>query len=240
MGPTLHTINSIIHVAFGSAALAGGLVALGAVKGSKWHIRGGKLFVWTMLFVVLTSTFVLFNEFLPLVIVMALAELYLIPSAILSVHRRREALKAWNWPLTALAGLLAVFAAVQFVRFNLASDQLFLGPGVLAVMFGFLFYQDWVMLRRPLSHRNCWLRRHLVRMILAFTFAVMALVRIGLNFGLSLEASVVVPLVIAAGAILVIYRWYPVPDVGTGVPMSRHASNDRDTHDLKRPIGDPD
>ena len=68
------------------------------------------------------------------------------------------------------------------------------------------------MLRSPRSHPNAWLRRHLTRMILAFTFAVMALVRIGIEIGLSLDASVILPLVVAALAIMIVYRSYPIVD----------------------------
>lgn len=114
--------------------------------------------------------------------------------------------------------LLFLFTIVQFVRFNLSGDRLSLGPGVLALMFGFLLVQDWRMLRSPPSQPNAWLRRHLTRMILAFTFAVMAFVRIGIDFGLSLEMSVITPLAIAAIAIGFVYRNYPIesPEQGMG------------------------
>ncbi|MEX2495750.1 MAG: hypothetical protein WD448_06660 [Woeseia sp.] len=71
------------------------------------------------------------------------------------------------------------------------------------------------MLHADPPHPNFWIRRHLVRMILAFTIAVMAVVRIGLNFGLSLEASVVIPLGIAAACISWVYRRYPLLTTAT-------------------------
>lgn len=48
-------------------------------------------------------------------------------------------------------------------------------------------------------------------MILAFTFAIMALVRIGLNFGLTIEMATVGPLTVAGIVIMWVYRLYPVP-----------------------------
>lgn len=73
MNPTLHAISSIIHIGAGSLALLGGVTALATVKGSRWHIRGGKVFVWTMIVVVVTTMAAMFNEILPLAIVLTLA-----------------------------------------------------------------------------------------------------------------------------------------------------------------------
>ncbi len=203
-------LNSILHVGFGSLAFLGGVVALIARKGSAWHIRGGRLFAVMMGLVILTTFVQMFHVFLPLAIVMCLAVFYLIPSAILSVNRNFGAFKGFNIGLVVLLALLFLFTLAQFIRFNLNGDRVIIGPGVLAVTFGFLLIQDWRMLRSPPSHPNAWLRRHLVRMILAFTFAVMAFVRIGIDFGLSLEMSVVAPLIVAMIVIAVAYPQFPI------------------------------
>lgn len=206
----LHTINNFAHVGIGTLALLGGVIALLSVKGSPWHVRGGKVFAWSMAAVVITTMVNMLDEFLPLAVVLAVAEVYLVPSALLSVNREWRYFRVWSWMLMVVPGLLCLFAAVQFVRFSMATGTVLVGPLVLCFMFGFLFVQDWRMLANRPAHPNVWLRRHFVRMILAFTIAVMALVRIGLSFGLSLEASVVVPLAVAALAILWVYRRYPV------------------------------
>lgn len=205
-------ITNLFHVAFGSLALLGGVVALITVKGSLWHVRGGRLFALMMGLVILTTFVQMFHELLPLAIVMCLTVAYLVPSAILSVNQNTPVFKGANIALMTLLGLLFAFTTVQFVRINLSSDSLFVGPAVMATLFGILLVQDWRMLRSPPSHPNGWLRRHLTRMILAFTFAIMALVRIGLNFGLSLEMSVILPLVAAAVIIATVYRAYPVAE----------------------------
>ena len=206
----LHTINSLLHTGIGTLGLLGGVVALLAAKGSRRHVLGGKVFAWSMAAIVITTMITMLDEFLPLAVVLAVAEVYLVPSALLSVNRERRDFRAWSWILMSIPGLLCLFAAVQFVRFSMASGTVLVGPLVLCFMFGFLFVQDWRMLANRPAHPNVWLRRHFVRMILAFTIAVMALVRIGLRFGLSLEASVVVPLAVATLAILWVYRRYPV------------------------------
>ncbi len=203
-------INNILHVVFGSLALLGGLTALVTVKGSLWHVRGGRLFCMMMSLVILTTFVQMFHKLLPLAIVMCLAVIYLIPSALLSVNRDTQRFRGLSIALMALLGVLFSFALLQFVRINLVAETFFLGPGIMAAMFGFLFVQDWQMLRAAPAHPNIWLRRHLTRMILAFTFAIMALVRIGADFGLSLEMSVILPLAIAVVVIVVVYRSYPV------------------------------
>lgn len=209
METTLHLINNYAHIGFGSLALLGGVIALSSTKGSSVHVRGGRLFAWMMLFVVITTLLAMYFELLPLAIVMCLAEIYLIPSALLSVNRSTAAFTGLNVALAVLAGLLCLFTAIQFVRFNVNADQFFIGPAVLAALFGFLLAQDVVMLQRRPDRPNFWVRRHLTRMILAFTFAIMALVRIGMNLGLSLEMTVVLPLLVAALVIVGVYRRYP-------------------------------
>lgn len=203
-------VNNLVHAGFGSVALLGGVLALGAKKGSRLHIRGGQLFALMMIPVLITTLVAMTHRFLPLAILMVLAEVYLIPSALLSVGRKREARIGWNWPLMGFAVLLGLFTAVQFVRFNFLLGQFLIGPGIFTLMFGYLAYQDWVLLRRKERHPNFWLRRHLVRMILAFTFGVMALVRIGVDFGLSIEQATVGPLLLAFAVVYFVYRRYPV------------------------------
>lgn len=207
-------INNILHITFGSLALLGGFTALVAVKGSLWHVRGGRLFCVMMGLVILTTFVQMFHNFLPLAIVMCFAVIYLIPSALLSVNRDTQRFRGFSIALMALAGVLFAFTLLQFVRINLVAETFFLGPAIMAALFGILFVQDWRMLRAPPSHPNAWLRRHLTRMILAFTFAIMALVRIGIDFGLSLEMSVILPLAIAVVVIALVYRSYPVAKPG--------------------------
>ncbi|MDJ0653840.1 MAG: hypothetical protein QNJ40_06795 [Xanthomonadales bacterium] len=205
----IHEVVNYSHVAVGSLALAGSALALGSSKGSSLHVRGGKLFAWMMLLVVLTTAVQMTFEFLPLAIIMCLAEAYLIPSAILAFHRDWAGFRAVSWALAVLAGLLCLFTLVQLVRLNLVGDTLFIGPGVLALMFGFLLYQDFGMLRNSADRSgNYWVRRHLIRMILAFTFAVMALIRIGIQVGLTLEQTVIYPLLAAAVTIFLVCRRY--------------------------------
>lgn len=207
----LLSMNMIVHVALGAIALLGGLAALASKKGSPTHVRSGTVFAFAMIPVVITTFVSMFHEFLPLAIVLAAAEIYLVPSALLSVNRRHRFFVAGNLIVMPVAALIFLFSAIQFVRINIVLEQFFVGPLVIAATFGWLLFDDITMLRtrHALTANHC-IRRHLARMILAFTIAVMALVRIGTNFGVSLEMTVVLPLTIAFAAIAWVYRKYPV------------------------------
>ena len=209
MDEAIYHLNNWLHAGLGFIALAGAVVALHAAKGSRRHRLGGWVFVGLMLPVVLTTLLMMFHEFLPLAVVLATAEVYLVPAALLSVNRSVKGFAAWSMMLAGLVALLFLFVLVQFIRISLAADQIFVGPLVLATMFGFLLFQDLHMLRTRPETPSYWVRRHLVRMILAFTIGVMAVVRIGIPFGLSLEASVILPLVVAFLGIIWVYRRLP-------------------------------
>lgn len=167
------------------------------------------MFAWLTLPVVLTTLIMMLHEFLPLAVGLVIAEVYLVLAALLSVNRGVKRFTVYSITLVVLLSLLFLFASVQSVRVSLLLDQLFLGPLVLAAMFGFLLVQDIQMLVARPREDNYWIRRHLVRMILAFTVATMAVVRIGIPFGLSLQASVILPLIVAAAGIVWTYRRFP-------------------------------
>lgn len=209
MQELIYQMNNWIHVGLGFLALTGGLTALISTKGSRIHRRGGWVFAGLMLPVALTTLIMMFHELVPLAIVLATAEIYLVPAALLSINRNMRGFTACSMVLVALIAMLMLFVSFQFVRFSLLQSEIFFGPLVLAAMFGFLLVQDLHMLAVRPSEPNYWIRRHLVRMILAFTIAFMAIVRIGLPFGLSLEASVILPLAVAAAGILWAYRRFP-------------------------------
>lgn len=215
--------SRLIHTLLGSVALIGGTVALLTVKGSRRHVQGGRVFSWSMVLVALIGLSFMFERFLPLAIVLAAATLYLVPSALLGFHRERRGFVAANVVLMVVAAGIALVSAAQFVRFQGA------GPLLMAALFGALFVGDWRMLARRPADRNYWIRRHLVRMIFAFAVAVMALVRIGTDFGLPFAVSVIAPLAVAALAVLYVVRRYPLSDgllrAGPGTAYDRQGTS---------------
>lgn len=206
-------VSYLVHVGLGFLALSAGLIALGSQKGSPLHKRAGRWFAYPMVIVALSTFIFMFYHFLPLAIVMALATLYCIPSALRAARYTEYTGRRWDGLLLTLPTLLCIFAALQAIRFSQIDGAPVLGPCVLALTFGCLAAQDILLLKRGALPHNGWVRRHLTRMVLAFTFAVMAVVRIGINFGLTLEQTVVGPLLVAALIIAYFYRRYPVEDM---------------------------
>lgn len=203
-------ISYFLHVILGYLALTGGLVALSSKKGSVLHKKAGMFFAYPMLVVILTTIVFMFTEFLPLAIVLAAMSLYFILSAISSARYQKPYAARADKVLFGIPLLLCLFTGVQFVRFLNIENAPVVGPLVLCLMGGFFTFQDVLILRRRPLQRNIWIRRHLLRMLFAFTFAVMALIRIGINFGLTLEQTVIYPIIATLPFVWYFYRKFPV------------------------------
>ncbi|WP_237066077.1 hypothetical protein [Microbulbifer guangxiensis] len=197
-----------IHVVLGFIAFAAGIVALSTKKGTTIHIQAGKIFSYLILIVAISTIVFLFHEFLPLVLVMIVATFYLVPSGINAIGNNAKHALLWDKLLTLIPLLLFIFTAMQFVRFLSIEGAPIAGPFLLASTFGFILYQDLALWKTRDRERFYWVRRHMIRMILAFTFAAMAVVRLGIDFGLTLEQTVIYPLLIAWVCIAYCYKKY--------------------------------
>lgn len=202
-------VSYFIHVVLGFIAFSAGIVALSTRKGTQIHIKAGKIFSYLMILVALSTFAFMAHEFLPLAVVLSIAVIYLVPSAINAFRNGRRFATLWDRSLIFIPFLLFVFATVQFVRFQSVDTAPKVGPILLAATFGFLFFQDLMLLRNRERERSYWIRRHMTRMILAFTFTAMAVVRLGINVGLTLEQTVIFPTLIAWLCIAYCYRKYP-------------------------------
>jgi hypothetical protein len=210
MTENIYHINNLVHAVIGSVALLGALVALLSVKGSDRHISAGRVFAWLIIISAITSlypSFYKFSEIGPLGIIMALATIYLVITAVIAVrYQTAESLPIEKIlpvvPLLLLAlPVFRVFLAVKTMNFDL-----FLGPLLLACLFLYLLVQDMAIVANRERSQKFWTKRHLTRMIFALSFGVMALVRIGVDFGLTFEMSVILPL-LGALVLVVFYRW---------------------------------
>ena len=201
-------LSYFTHVVLGFIGFAAGIVALSTQKGTSTHKLAGKIFSYLMVVVALSTIVFLFHEFLPLVLLMILAVFYLVPSAINSIRNDGKFAILWDRLLIILPLLLFLFTAIQSVRFQFIDGAPTVGPILMASTFGFILYQDIALWRHRDRDRPYWIRRHMVRMILAFTFAAMAVVRLGIDLGLTLEQTVVYPMLIAWICIAYSYKKY--------------------------------
>ena len=201
------SIVTLIHISVGTVGLLGGLVALFTRKGSQFHKLGGRAFVVGLLSAAVTTFIFMRQNFLPLAVVMALATIYLIATSMLALKRERVYAKPLEIVCMLLGLALILFPSLRIAVAIRSNDvSALVAPSLLMLTFLLLFIQDIGLLRNRDRSKLYWIKRHFSRMILAFAFGVMALVRIGANFGLSLEMSVVIPLIVAFGVIAYFYR----------------------------------
>lgn len=198
-------VSFFAHILFGFIALSGGVFALLSKKGSAIHKWSGRLFAGLMLMPVVITTFVFMrHNSQPLVIVTTLATIYLIISAFVSLRNTHPQARLIEYCILIIPIVIGLFAAAQTIRFLMSSNQgPLIGPLLIASIFCALAIGDIrVMVKRPVK-KTIWVKRHLLRMLLAFAFATMAVLRIGVQVGLPFEATVIVPLLLALLA-----AWY--------------------------------
>ncbi len=220
-------VSYFAHVIFGIIAYGAGITALAVTKGSRKHVLAGRVFAVGMIVPALTALIFFLEMRFPLIVFQSLAVLYLVPSGILALrvpsrHRTYDGLLSIV-PL-ALCGA-GVAQTSRVLAQGTAALQLF-GPLLFATIFGSLFLSD---LRRLVSaaDRSPDLRRHLVRMNLAFAFATMAVLREAIPLGLAFELTVILPLALVLPFILYHYRRIQMEDQGSrGTGLRRVGSPD--------------
>lgn len=202
------------HVLFGVFAFGAGIYALCVTKGSPRHVVAGRIFAAGMIVAALTSLVFGLERPLPLLFVQAAAVLYLVPSSILALRHRRTYAKPLNGLLLLIPMTIAGFATLRAMRMARADVLLpAVGPSLIAVVFGGLAVQDIRWMTVPRSAGNIPVRRHLARMILAFAFASMAVLREAVPFGLPFQVTTILPLVVAIP--LILYHDLRLRDVRT-------------------------
>lgn len=194
----------ISHTIVGTFAFAGGLLALLARKGGRYHRIGGQIFFYGMLYASISVAVLMFEEFLPLAVVMSLATVYYLVTAVMAARTSRRPPLAIHYALMAIPSLLAAFVLLQFLRImpevSLASFGRFLFAFVLALA----VREDVRMIREPSLSYTFYIRRHASHMIMAMAFAVMAVLRVGIKFDFfGLAFTTVAPLMLGLLAM-----WY--------------------------------
>lgn len=174
----------VTHTIIGFLAFIGGIIALSTKKGSITHKIGGRIFALGMLYEALSTISFMFEEFLPLAILMSITTVYLIISSVAALWHRNKYVKGVNTILILVPLILCLFSTVQFVNIL---PELSLGTFsrlLFVITFGILLYQDASLLKSRPDKEEFYTKRHSFRMILAFGFALMAFLRIGIKFDL--------------------------------------------------------
>ena len=199
-------ISYLLHVAFGFLAMAGAVTALSVVKGSPLHKKAGWLFAVPMAVAAVTALVfeIEFEQPRPLVVIMSAATLYLLASSLLAIRNRLAYARILEKVLIVVPIALFAIAALILVR-SVGSGSLIRVPGqtlYAGIFLALLIGDIRIIVARPDS-RIVWIKRHLLRMLLAFGFAIRAILAIAMDVGLPFQVVVTAPLVAA-----LLVSWY--------------------------------
>lgn len=169
-----HTINVLIHVVFGTAALLAGLVPIVSRKGSRVHRRFGRYFLACLGAVILTAgigIFVFsFRAFLAVITLLAAYDGY-------SGYRARQTKAAGPQRQDTVVALGALAAAGVFLAY-LRAVQMPWAPVVIYSTLGALVFMasyDLVRLTFPTRwFAQLWIYEHLVKMLAAYSAVLSA------------------------------------------------------------------
>lgn len=192
-----------LHVGCGFAAVAGAIVALAVRKGSTLHKRAGWIFVIPMVVAAVTALIfeVEFDEPRPLAVVWSIATLYLLATSILALRSSRESGHVAEKILIVVPLVLFAFSAAVLFR-SVISGSLgqIPGPALHAGIFAAMVIGDIRLILARYRQRPKYIRRHLFRMLMAFAFAIRALLSLGIEIGVSFEVVATTPILIALAA----------------------------------------
>lgn len=163
------------HISLGVVALLGVALALYAVKGGKWHRRGGRIYLIGMAIAAITSFITLFTSFLAPTVVNAITVIYAAGGAYLATRPVSDHVPKSEYAL-ALLGLTTMIWFATIAIPNVVSGQLPvaapLGVGgvLLILLAGDLNY----LLRKQTYRKKHKIRRHLSRISWALIISVRA------------------------------------------------------------------
>ena len=164
----LHWTNLGLHIAFGTAALALGLVAICSAKGGRSHIRAGRLFIYAYLVVIATATVGLlvfdFRSFLAVVTLLSFYDVFAGYRALQLRGRRPELVDR----IVSVVGLIAPFLFIAIMRYL---HQPWSPVLTWSILGGLIAMSGYDVLRNilPLSWlKRVWVQEHLVKMMGAY------------------------------------------------------------------------
>jgi uncharacterized membrane protein len=164
----LHNANLILHVAFGTLALALGLIAILAPKGGPLHTRAGKLFVYAYLVVVSTAAIGLlvfdFRSFLAVVTLLSIYDVF-------AGYRALQLRGARPHTIDRIASILGLLTPAIFITTMHYLHQPWSPVLTWSILGGLVAVSTYDLLRivLPLPYlRRTWVQEHLYKMMSAY------------------------------------------------------------------------
>ena len=190
--------NHISHIIIGTIAFIGGIVALSVEKGSKTHRIGGRIFFLGMCYAAISTIGFIVEEFIPLAVLMSVSTIYLLISSITSLKYKKNYSRVVDKTIVIIPFILFVFVSIQFIRILPEVSLGTFGRLLFAITFAILLFRDLKLIKNRPSSGLFFIKRHAFRMILAFGFAVMAVLRIGVKLDfLGIAFTTVLPLLLS-------------------------------------------
>lgn len=173
-GSISHTVNVMIHVAFGTFALIVGLIPLVTTKGGTWHIRSGRWFLSALAVVILTAvTGIVFFRFRPFLGVITLLAAYQAYSGFRALRIRYTGPNLLDGAVS-VSGIAAAILLLAYVR----SLHIPWSPAVIYPTLGALVGVSLYDLHRFAFPKRwfakTWIYEHLIKMLGAYNAVVSA------------------------------------------------------------------
>jgi hypothetical protein len=169
-----HTLNVVVHVAFGAVALIAGFIALITTKGGRWHVRFGRWFLVTLAGVIVTAAigivFFGFRAFLGVITLLSAYEAYSGYRALRIRFTGPNVYDALIW-VAALAAAAMFIVYIRTVHFPWSPAVIYPTLGALLAVAvydlgRFAFPVRWFA--------STWLYEHLIKMLGAYSAVVAA------------------------------------------------------------------
>lgn len=228
---TLHEIARWLHIGVGTLAFASLWTAGFSRKGTRLHKGAGRIYVWTMIVVLVTAAVLTITSLARGQWIAAVFLAFLLSITATSLWMGRRALEFKgdpegysSWILFAV-GLANILAASGAIWVGLLTEEPFMvGVSVIGLLIGFGAIRTW---RTPPTHPRFWLKQHISGMIGSGIATHIAFASIGLRqLFPDTDTSVitlwpwVVPLIIGFSASALAERRY----VNGGAPLPRQNS----------------
>ncbi len=167
MNTILHSVNIIIHIIAGSIALILGFIILFKPKGTLWHRKAGKIFTFSMIFVIITGILgvVIFKRNLFLLVITLLAG-YNTYSGFRIVKEKSNVFY-WKDVLVMIISVVTTLSFLyylQSVGFYWNSVVIYSAVGYLFIVIGYDIFRYCI----PKSkYRKIWIYEHMAKMMSA-------------------------------------------------------------------------
>lgn len=190
------------HIGIGLVGWTAAVIALAAKKGSTIHIWAGRLFIFCIAIVAITSLILLSTRAAPPLLVAAITSVYAVATAYLALQPATKAVKRTEYGLFGAELLMLVLFAVGASANVAAGNIPAIGPIMITAIPIILLAGDINFFRKANQRSRLRVRRHLARMIWAVVIVVRAPVtefysEFALPFGVILFGPVIItPLII--------------------------------------------